>query len=193
MDQRQIVVDEVDEEVLWHGKRAPGMVVRRRARSRFVIPPASPEEGLRLPEIGDPWCPLTVRARLERTAEAYRALPKPGPRRNPKSGMPETVREMWKDAAKEEARDDDLRDSDLNAAHQIVDILAAPERAIAWAIAHKWNDSRLGRKLGVSHHTAAVRKLEVLYELTRHWNTLALRPDREDVLRARKFIHKDFD
>lgn len=195
MSGRQIVVETgLDERagavLVENGAGERRVVPRtRHARTRFVEPVVPPE-----PELvpGDRWCPLTVRARLERTAEAYSRLPRPGPRRNPGSCMPETVREMWKDAAKEPSSDAALKDRDLNAAHQIVDVLTGPERAVAWAIAQRWGDSRLGRTLGVSHHTAAARKQQVLVELARQWNGQALRPDREDINRALRFIHRDF-
>lgn len=148
-----------------------------------------------LPEVGDPWCPLTVRARLERMNEAYNRQPKVRPGRE-KCAMPAVVREKWKDAAKDPKEDEgrkdrEAEDADLNAAYQIVDVLSESERLIAWPIACQKSDLWLGKRLGCHNMTAAKRKQKMLTHLAIKWNGLGFRPDAEDVRRARKFLHRE--
>lgn len=167
---------------------------RKRAATRIIAIERHGEAFLDLPEIGDPWCDLTVRARLERMNEAYNRRPRVTPGRE-RSCMPTPVR-GWGDAAKtkeerEHVKDRDAEDSDFNAADQIVDVLADHERPVAWAIATRMKDRVLGRKLGVHHATAAKRKQEMLTHLAIRWNRLGFRPDAEDVRRARRFVHRE--
>ena len=181
-----IVRTNLDYEVDYRGKS-----YRRRASVRFVATPEVAEP--RDPRPGDPWEPLTVRARLERMGEVYGRLPhSPDTRPQPvRSCMPTPVREPWKDAAPGPLRL--LPDhADIVAAHQVVDALTKDERRIAWAIATRMSDRALGRHLRTSHHTAAHRKQAVLDALASHWNTLDWSPDAEDTNRARRFIHRDF-
>ena len=182
-----IVRTGLDDEVVYRGKS-----YRRHASVRIVEtpPPVVPRE----PMLGDPWEPLTVRARLERMNEVYGRQPHSRDTRPPQppgSCMPEPVREPWKDAAPGPLR---LlpNHADIVAAHQVVDALTKEERSIAWAIAIRMSDRALGRHLRKSHHTAAHRKQAVLDALVAHWNTLDWWPDAEDINRARRFIHRDF-
>ena len=181
-----IVRTGLDDEVEYRGKS-----YRRRASVRFVERP--PPEVEREPALGDPWEPLTVRARLERMGEVYGRLPhSPDTRPQPvRSCMPTPVREPWKDAAPGPLRL--LPDhADIVAAHQVVDALTKDERHVAWAIATRMKDAELARHMRKSNHTAAKRKQEVLTVLAEHWNTLEWSPDGEDINRARRFIHRDF-
>ncbi len=189
MDQRQIVVETgLDETVEW-----PRQTNRLHARTRFVEKPKSVEPP-RLPELGDPWCPLTVRARLERMGETYRRLPH-SPDTRPggyKSCMPTPLRELFKDLPAEPLRPG-VTDVDLKAANQVIDVLTESERSIAWALANKWGDRKLARAMRCHHATAAKAKQDVLAQLVTHWNTLDWKPDAEDVKRASRFIHRKFD
>jgi hypothetical protein len=167
---------------------------RRRASVKFVEIERHGEAFLDLPEVGDPWCDLTVRARLERAAEAYGRLPEVKLREHPRSCMPEVVRERWKDEPKEQRRpltDRALADADLTAAHQVIDLLTREQRPIAWAIAEKMSDRKLGKALGCHNMTAARRKHAMLLELAHHWNGLGLRPDESDVKRAAAYLGKN--
>lgn len=162
------------------------------ARTRIVHIERHGEAFLDMLEAGAPWCELTVHARLERMAECYHRLPKVRPPRS-RSCMPVPVRERWKDAPKEEGwlTDRALDDANLNAANQIIDVLTAEERLIAWPIAQRKTDRWLGRMLGVHHSAAAARKLAMLEALAMRWNGLGMRPDAEDVRRARRFFHNN--
>lgn len=164
---------------------------RKHASARFVPIERHGEAFLDRPEVGGLWCPLTVRARLERMAETYGRLPKVRPAIE-RSCMLAVVRERWKDAPKENKpshSDRALDDANLNAANQIVDVLVEGERPVAWAIAQRKSDRWLGRKLGVHHQTAAKRKQEMLDALALNWTRLGLRPDAEDVRRALRYLY----
>src|SRR4051812_16978928 len=97
------------------------------ARTRFVEAPEKP--ALRqAPRLGDAWCPLTVRARLERMGETYRKLPhspdtRPGGHR---SCMPTPIRELFKDLPAEPLRPG-VSDADLAAANRVIDVLTSAE------------------------------------------------------------------
>lgn len=186
MGQRSVVVETgLDEEVEWKGE-----AYTRHARTRFVE--ARPIAlAPRAPELGDAWEPLTVRARLERMGETMRRLPLPKPA-DVRSCMPEPKREMWKDMPAEPLRPG-VTDADLNAAYQVVDVLTEAERGIAWALANRVSDRELGRWMRCDGKTAAARKQAVLAQLAAHWNTLTWRPDAEDINRARKFVHRNFE
>jgi hypothetical protein len=195
--QRVVVETNLDEVV---DRLEPGLTpatYRVHAKARFIDIERHGEAHLELPVVGDPWDPLTVRARLERVGETMRRLPKPGPRKVGNC-MPETLRERWKDAPKEEATDEALDDVDVNAAYQVIDVLPmglgeldSNERRIAWAIAQKRSDRWVGRRDGCDGKTAAARKQTVLKSLAEQWNKREWRPDAEDVKRARKyFLHR---
>ncbi len=170
-----------------------GAVVPRtlHARTRFVEgkKPEKPE----LPQLGDPWDTVTVRARLERMGETYRRLPGSGVLKPQqiKSCMPTPVREPWKDAAPGPLRQG-VSDADLAASNVIIDALTAGERGIAWAIANRTSNDDLSKLLNCSPPTAGARKLAVLEVLAKHWNTMSWRPDAEDILRAHRFLHRKF-
>lgn len=190
--QRVVVETNLDERAgasLVDGKVVPRT---RHARTRFVPVEididVEGEAFLDLPEVGDPWEPLTVQARLERMAETQSRLPRIRPARV-RSCMPDTVRERWKDAPKEELTDKALDDDDLGAANQVIDALTAGQRPVAWAIAERKSDRWLGRKQGVHHQTAAGRKQAMLKMLADHWNKLDWRPDAEDIRRARQLLN----
>jgi len=190
MDQRQIVVETgLSDEVEW-----PRQTVIRHARTRFVDR-AKTSEPPRLPELGDPWCPLTVRARLERMGETYRRLPH-SPDTRPqqhKSCMPTPLRELFKDFIEALQHKLGVTDADLSAANQIIDVLTSAERNIAWAIANRMKDRELGRHRHTNHHEAAKAKQNTLAMLVAHWNTYEWKPDAEDVRRASRFMHRKMD
>lgn len=192
-DQERVVTVQtgLDETVDRDGRKIFG-TYQVHARTRIIHIERHGEAFLDMPEEGDLWCPLTVRARLERMAECYHRLPKVRPPRS-RSCMPVPVRERWKDAPKEEGRltDRALDDANLNAANQVIDVLTAEERLIAWPIAQRKSDRWLGRMLGVHNMTAAARKQAMLEALAHRWNGLGMRPDAEDVRRARQFFHKN--
>ena len=192
-DQERVVTVQtgLDETVDRDGRKIFG-TYRVHARTRIVEIERHGEAFIDMPEVGDPWCELTVRARLERMGECYRRLPKVRPSQG-RSCMPVPVRERWKDAPKEEGRltDRALDDANLNAANQIVDVLTAEERLIAWPIAQRKSDRWLGRMLGVHNMTASARKQAMLEALALRWNGLGMRPDAEDVRRARQFFHNN--
>jgi DNA-binding CsgD family transcriptional regulator len=193
MDRRTVVVetglDERAGAMLDNGRVVPRT---RHARTRFV--PIKTPVLARAPELGDPWDPLTVRARLERMGETYRRLPGAGVVKpiQPKSCMPEPLRELFKDLPATPLRSG-VTDADLAAANRVIDVLTARERGIAWAIANRMSDRELARHLGVHHTTAAARKQDVLKMLAEHWRTLDWMPDAEDINRACRFIHRIID
>lgn len=163
---------------------------RRHATARPVEIERHGEAFLDLPEVGDPWEPLTVRARLERMAETYGRLPRVRPSAV-RSCMPDTVREAWKDEPRPQASTDRALDEvDIEAANVIVDVLTSSQRAVAWAIAQRKSDRWLGRMMGMDGKTASKLKQDVLSDLATNWNMLRFRPDAEDVKRARKFLHR---
>lgn len=175
------------DEVAYRGKS-----FTRHARTRFVDRPAPalPEP----PKLGDPWCPLTVRARLERMGETYRRLPH-SPDTRPaghKSCMPTPLRELFKDMPAAPLRQG-VSDADLAAANQVIDVLTKDERAIAWAIANRMKDTELGLREGCDRRTAAAKKQRVLGHLAAHWNAMDWKPDEEDVRRANRFLHRNID
>lgn len=192
-DQERVVTVQtgLDETVDRDGRKIFG-TYRVHARTRIVEIERHGEAFLDMPEVGDPWCELTVRARLERMGECYRRLPRVRPEKE-RSCMPAPVRERWKDAPKEAGRltDRALDDANLNAANQVVDVLTAEERLIAWPIAQRKSDRWLGRMLGVHNMTAAARKQAMLEALALRWNGLGMRPDAEDVRRAHQFFHNN--
>lgn len=178
------------------GKLVDGKVVprTRHARTRFVdvANPTRPRE----PEIGDPWCPLTVRARLKRMAEVFRQVPhdpdtKPGRER---SCMPMPVREVFKDQPGEPMRIPVAR-SDLAAAKQVLDSLITfnrLKRIVIWSLANNISDRRLGRYVRRDGKTAARLKQLLLGELAEDWNKRSWPLEPLDVRGARDLIHRDF-
>lgn len=182
-------------------------VTMTQARTRLVPIERPGEELPALPVPGDLWCALTVRARLERMGEVYRQLPHSPDtvmasrvRRDDagkvievneafRSWMPEPVRELFKDEPGVPRR---LlpSDRDIAAAHRIVDVLCKADRDVAWAIANRLSDRKLGKAMRCDGKTAAGRKQDVLHRLAVHWNTMEWRPDREDCARVEKFFHK---
>lgn len=166
-----------------------------RARTRFVDKAPAPKPP-KEPEVGDPWEPLTVRARLQRMAEVFRRLPhdpdtRPGQHR---SCMPTPVREVFKDQPADPMRVPVSR-VDQAAATQVLDSLVTfkdtDARLVFWAIAAKLTDRRLGRELRCHHVTAGKRKEALLGVLASDWNARGWRPDATDVQNARALIHRN--
>jgi len=189
MDRRQIVVETgLSDEVDYRG-----VSFVRHARTRFVEGSKKPETP-KFPELGDPWCALTVRARLERMGETYRRLPH-SPDTRPqqhKSCMPTPLLELFKDMPPGPLRPG-VTDAALAAANQAIDGLNNRNRRIAWAVANKINDNKLGKWLGHDRNYASRAKQMVLKILALRWNHLGWRPDHEDVAHACAFLHRNFD
>lgn len=192
MDQRQIVVETGLDEEVW----TPRGSYRKHAKARFVAmqPPDQP----RLPEIGDGWCPLTVRARLQRMAEVFRRIPhtpdtKPGKER---SCMPTPLREVFKDQPGEPMRIPPNR-ADLAAAMQLLDSLVKRQsrlqRVLIWGIAAKLSHRHLARQLCCSHPHAAKRVQQMLVVLAAEWKANGWAPDAIDIERAGELIHRNID
>jgi hypothetical protein len=186
-DATVIVETGLAEEVEYRGK-----AYVRHARTRRVVRELLPMP--KAPEVGDPWDPLTVRARLHRLADVFRKLPhtpdtRPGGFR---SCMPEPVREMWKDLPGVPMRLG-VTSQDYRAAMAVLDTVVSlwkddEKRIVLWAIALKISDRQLARELGCSHPTAAQRKLDVLKLLAER---LPDGPDERDVQLARDSIHRN--
>jgi len=167
-----------------------------RARTRFVErrPPPEPP---RPPELGDPWCRLTVRARLLRMAETFRRVPhtpdtKPQGHR---SCMPEPLREVFKDQPGEPMRLP-VGKADLDAANQVLDSLVTLNRLnkiVAWHIANRLGDRRLGRYVRRDGKTAARLKQKLLDRLAHDWTARGWPLQAEDVREARALIHRNFE
>lgn len=168
-------------------------VTRTVARSKFVAKKASAEPP-KPPELGDPWCPLTVRARLQRMAEVFRRLPhtpdtKPGGYR---SCMPEPIREIFKDQPGEPMRVP-VGSADLKDAMQVLDALiqmTTMQRILAWGIAAKVPASTVARYLRCSDKTARKRLLGFLDETWVDWRGRGWVPNERDVVLAAQFIHR---
>lgn len=197
MDQRQIVVEpDLDERA--GGRLVDGKVVHRtrHARTRFVTaPPASdPPEP---PKLGDPWCAVTVRARLQRIGWVLRRDPRVGPNPDPPSCMPEVVRERWKDAAPGSTI---LRISVPAADHSavnetLIDLLRFKDdeeaKAVIYAIVEKTSGEDLGITLRCSGKHARTLMARMLDDLATAWNALPWRPDAKDIERAKKLLHRN--
>lgn len=168
-------------------------VTRTQARARFVAR-KRPAEPPKPPELGDPWCPLTVRARLQRMAEVFRRLPhtpdtKPGGYR---SCMPEPLREIFKDQPGEPMRVP-VGSADLKDAMQVLDALiqmTTAQRILAWGVAAKVPASTVARYLRCSDKTARKRLLGFLEATWSDWNRREWTPNERDVTLARQFIHR---
>ncbi len=165
-----------------------------RARTRFVAK-APPPKPPRDPEIGDPWCPLTVRARLQRIGWVLRKDPRVRPQQV-KSCMPEHVREIFKDQKGEPMRipvpaaDQDA----INAT--LADLLRFRDddegKAVIWAIIEKTSGEDLARTLHCSPNHARALMKRMLDRLAVDWNERYYwRPDAKDVERAKKLIHRN--
>lgn len=168
-------------------------ITRTQARAKFVARKKRAEPP-RPPELGDPWCPLTVRARLQRMAEVFRRLPhtpdtKPGGYR---SCMPEPVREIFKDLPGEPMRVP-VGSADLKDAMQVLDALiqmSTAQRILAWGIAAKVSATLAAKYLRCSDKTARARMLEFLDATAVDWNRRQWVPGERDVVLAREFIHR---
>ena len=183
-----IVRTNLDDEVDYRGKSD-----RRRASVRFVATPAA--DAPREPMLGDPWEPLTVRARLHRLNWVLTKDPRVGPRKDPRSCCPEPVREIFKDQPGEPMRipvpraDHDAVNATLQSLLRFKD---ESDRAVIFAIAARSSARDLGEALRCHHATAARRIEEMLKLLAGHWNNLRLAPDQVDIDRAIRLIHRDF-
>lgn len=169
-------------------------VTRTQARAKFVARKKRAEPP-RPPELGDPWCPLTVRARLQRVGWVLRKDPRVGPRRDPKSCMPEVVREMWKDQKGEPMRIP-VPSADQDAVTAVLqDLLRLKDdeeaRCVVFSIAEKMGGDKLGELLHCSDTHARKLQKRMLDDLAAAWNRLPWRPDARDIERARKFIHRN--
>jgi len=182
-DRSRIVVElNLDETVERGGRGITPATYRVHARTRFVAV-ARPSNVA--PTLGDPWCELTVRARLMRMADVFRRLPHTADTRPAgfKSCMPTPVREIWKDQPGEPMRLG-VSASDMTAARQALDGLWMLDREgliVAWGIAAKLSDRRVGRELGCHHATAAGKKLFILGLLAAKWNLAGTLPDAVDI------------
>lgn len=166
-----------------------------RARSKFVArkpKPAPPKP----PMLGDPWCPLTVRARLQRMAEVFRRIPhdpdtRPGKER---SCMPTPIREIFKDQPGEPMRLPVAR-VDYAAACQVLDDLVKRQsrlqRILVWGIAVKAPHREIAKQLCCSHTHAAKRVQEMLTVLVAAWNGYGWVPEAADIERAKELIHRN--
>lgn len=168
----------------------------RHARTERVVEIERHGEAFQvLPEVGDPWEPLTVHARLHRLAAVFRKLPhtpdtRPGGYR---SCMPEPVREIFKDAGPGEPMRLPVNAADHKAAMVLLDVIVAltdEQRIVLWGLACRLSNRRMGEHLHCHHMTVAKRKSEVLALMVERLNALDGRPDARDVERARELIHR---
>lgn len=188
MDSDVIVETNLDEEVEYRGKSFV-----RHARTRIVE--RRPLASIDPPKPGDPWCPLTVRARLQRMAEVFRRLPH-DPDTRPaieRSCMPQPVREIFKDLPGDPMRIP-VGQVDHRAAMQVLDsliTLTTEQRWLAWAIATRLDDTKTGRGLNLSNKTARLRKLTLLDQLVVDWTARGWMPELADIVLASSFIHRN--
>lgn len=199
-EQRTVVVEtNLDERagaVLVDGPKGRSVKARtRHARTRFVAKDR-PSGATEPPEIGGVWCPLTVRARLQRMAEIFRRIPhdpdtRPGQHR---SCMPTPVREVFKDQPGEPMRVPVSR-ADYAAACQVLDDLVKRQsrlqRVLIWGIAARQSHRQLAEHLCCSHVHAGKRVQQMLVILVKAWNDAGWRPDGIDIERARELIHRN--
>jgi hypothetical protein len=186
---RSVVVETgLSDEVEYRGKS-----FTRHARTRFVKPAKVVE--VEPPKLGDPWEPLTVRARLHRMNEVFRRIPhtpdtKP---RQHRSSMPEPVREVFKDQPGEPMRLPVGR-ADHSAAMQLLDSLVKRQsrlqRVLIWGIAAKQSHRQLAKHLCCGHPHAGRRVQEMLVVLAADWNARGWRPDATDIADALDLIHR---
>lgn len=188
MDSEVIVETNLDEEVEYRGKSFV-----RHARTRIVE--RKPQLSIDPPQPGDPWCPLTVRARLQRMAEVFRRLPH-DPDTRPaveRSCMPQPVREIFKDLPGDPMRIP-VGQVDHRAAMQVLDsliTLTTEQRWLAWAIATRLDDTKTGKGLKISDKTARLRKLALLDHLVVDWTARGWMPELADIVLAASFIHRN--
>jgi hypothetical protein len=169
-------------------------------RGTRLVDPALPVDPPLPPQVGDPWCPLTVRARLHRIDWVLRRDPRvgltgrPDPEQIP-SAMPETVRELFKDLPGVPMR------IAVPAGHQdvvnqtLADLLRYrfddEAKAVIFAIAQRLSGDVLGKKLRCSDTQARKLMKRALDRLTLEWNAQPWRPDAYDIERAKKLIHRN--
>lgn len=164
-----------------------------RARTRFVDrpPPPTPPKP---PEVGDPWEPLTVRARLQRVGWVLRKDPRVRPQQV-KSCMPDHVREIFKDQKGEPMRIP-VPATDQDAVNvTLQDLLRFrhddESKAVIYAIVGKVSGDELAETLGCSDTHARKQMKRMLDRLAVDWNALTWRPDAKDIERAKKLIHRN--
>lgn len=192
---RQMVVVETGLDERAGGRLVDGVVVQRtrHARTRFVEV-RSATEPAQGPAIGDPWCPLTVRARLQRMNWVLTGDPRVKPAVE-RSCMPEPVREPWKDAARGTVVRVKPPRHHQTACELIMASLVAYQdeidRHVIWALAMRKPDTDLAAYIGVSDKTARQRKEQMLALLAADWNARGWRPDADDIARANRFIHRN--
>jgi len=168
-------------------------------RGTRMVDPPPPSDPPKPPEVGGPWCSLTVRARLQRIGWVLRRDPRPGlygrePEQIP-SCMPATVREVWKDQPGEPMRlavpatDQDVVNATL------ADLLRFKDddegKAVIYAIIQKTSGEELGKMIGCSPNHARTQIKRMLDRLAADWNRLPWRPDARDIERAKKLIHRN--
>lgn len=192
--QRVVVELDLDETVERGGQGYTPATYRVHARTRFIAVPRPQNVA---PTLGDPWCPLTVRARLNRLSDVFKRVPHTADTRPAgyKSCMPEVVREFWKDQPGEPMRLG-VSSADMSAAKQALDglwMLDNEQRIVAWGIAARLSDRRVGRELGCHHNTAAQKKQDVLGVLAVQWNLAGSIPDAIDIRDAIAFVSKEQD
>lgn len=188
---RSVVVETgLDEEVEYRGQ-----AFTRHASTRFVERRRTAKP--RVPVLGDPWEPLTVRVRLHRLAEVFRRIPhtsdtRPGGIR---SCMPEPVREIFKDLPGEPMRLPIAR-ADHAAAMQVLDSLVGRQsrlqRLLIWGIAAKQSHRDMGEALCCSHVHVGKRVQQMLIVLAADWNARGWKPDQTDIERAVELLHRKY-
>lgn len=197
MEQRtdgpDVVVETNLDEVVDRDGKAFGGSYRVHARSRFRKR-ESVADTPRTPELGDPWCPVTVRARLVRMADVFRQVPHTPDTRpqGHRSCMPEVIREIFKDQPAETKRLPVGKD-DMAAAMQTLDSFVTLNRLfkiVGWHIACRIGDRRLGRYIRRDRRTAAALKQQLLDRLVGEWNAKGWRPDQSDISEAQELIRK---
>jgi len=121
--------------------------------------------------------------------------PEPGPRENPRSCMPEPVREAWKDQKGEPMRIP-VPSADQDAVTVVLqDLLRFKDddeaRYVVFLIAGKLGGEKLAEFLHCSDTHARKLQKRMLDDLAKAWNGYTWRPDGRDIERAKKFIHRN--
>lgn len=165
-----------------------------RARAKFVARKPRPEPP-KPPVLGDPWCPLTVRARLQRVGWVLAKDPEPGPRKNPRSCMPEPVRELFKDQKGEPMRMP-VPSADQDAVTDVLkDLMRFKDddeaRYVVFSIAGKLGGEKLAEFLHCSDTHARKLQKRMLDDLASAWKGYSWQPDARDIERAKKLIHRN--